>query len=172
MRRFTLIPLLAALLLSAWNARAGAKYDSMIAEVIARRAALDQSAVADPKAEALRVKGIALLDEALQIHSASGLSEASDFLKTLGKALVTIDKAARRVRPSAFAVAADAATASIWTVASNVFLLPVGKATDPIQTLAKRLRPAFRSAGKGQFAKAVGKLAKAWPALLRVDPNP
>lgn len=172
MSRLFVLTLLSLAVLPMPAAQAGPKYDALIAEVLADRNTIALASLADPKAEALRAAAVDLLDEALAVHTARGLAGGEEFFAYLGKGLVTLKKAADRVRPDAFSFLVDPMFEDLWVLAVNIFTPGLEKTVDPGVALGKKLAPASKLAGKQQYAKAVGKLAKAWDALMVVDPNP
>ncbi len=172
MSRILLLTLLALAILPTPDARAGPKYDALVAEVLADRNAIALQSLSDPKAEALRAAGVDLLDEALAAYTQRGLAGGEEFFACLGKGLVTLKKAADRVRPDAFSFLVDPMFEDLWVLAVNVFTPGLEKTVDPGVALGRKLAPASKLAGKQQYAKAIGRLAKAWDALMVVDANP
>jgi hypothetical protein len=163
---------IAVLAVLAVSASAGPKLDALTAEVSSRGGILAGIGVSDPKVAEMKTAGLALLAQAHSLYDSAGDDNIMAAFAALGKGMAILEKSAVRAGPGAYAAAVTTAVQALWGAAIVVYSPAIGKVSDPNTVLATKLVSPTKLAGKGQYGKAVQKLAKVWPYLLAVEPNP
>jgi hypothetical protein len=165
----TALALSILVLLLAVPSAGGPRLDALLDTVVAHRTSLQGLATHGPRSEKAKLAGLALVDQAILEF---GDADTERALATLGKGLAQLEKAAKIEVGGSFASGVRQAAQQIFAAAIAMFVPDIDKASSPEDVLAKRLRAPLSLAAQQRYGKAVGKLAKAWPALLVLEPNP
>ncbi len=178
-RRLWIMVLAAAGILLPAAVRAGEGLQRIRDRLDQRRTLLAEQTLSVEKARARAEAADAAFAEALDLLDAGDAESVRRAFKRIGKGMKRLEQAAKAEGSADFEGFARTTQDELWDACSSMFL--VGGATVPpfppeeaplYEKLGRKLKGALKKAGRGKLAKAVQKLAKAYPALLAINPDP